>query len=175
MVFLRSCPKLCGRGRAIRKKRNLHMDSTLAKILGLLATANLVGQLSVDWMFDVDAATFQTYYCVLLRGLTRYPEALRVFAPCAAMAVAGLKTLVSAQRNALDVASTVTLATVGLFSFGNSVVLVSSRVCPRGEGREALATWHLLIFAVLGSSLACQVGSLLRTIRPKTPEEVKGD
>ena len=57
-------------------------------VVGLIATGDLLGMLSVDAIFDVekDATVFKLYYCCLLNSMSRFPEVMRVALPCLLLA-----------------------------------------------------------------------------------------
>ena len=57
-------------------------------VVGLIATGDLLGMLTVDAIFDVekDVSVFKAYYCTLLDSMSRFPEVLRVALPCLLLA-----------------------------------------------------------------------------------------
>ena len=71
--------RLPRRAMAPKKTAYYARAHALRTAMALMAMADLVGQLSVDMVFDTaDFETFEKYYCTLLESLTKFPQFLRV-------------------------------------------------------------------------------------------------
>jgi hypothetical protein len=153
--------------------------------VALLATVSMLGQLSVDMIFDTSSAAtiedFRAYYCTLLQSFEYMPEVFRVGFPCLALALgltlSALSELSDKFSQAGAVAGTcgrslhhvfagLVLCVAGLPCFYFSVAVAETACFEENDNGEStewleskrheMARWHVCIFLVLATSLALQ-------------------
>ena len=141
-------------------------------VVVLVAMGDLIGQLSVDLIFDnfTDVNVFKSYYCTLLVSLNKWPQILRVAAPCGLLALSGGTNALSSARTKVDLFSAGLLMSVGAVAFAKSVHVVDELCSAQGAVetlQASLLRWHLLIAAVFFFAFSSQLLSLIAVLLAK--------
>ena len=155
-------------------------------VCAMVAVGDLIGQLSVDLIFDTgrNLDAFRSYYCVLLASLSQFPQLIRVAAPCLVLTVSGSWNVLCASRNSGDLAAAAVAIFGGLVAFSRSVSIVeglcaattTTTTTEKAAAQTSLARWHFFIGVVLAATLACLSLSLRRdhlAATTTTPEQKK--
>ena len=135
-------------------------------IIGLVGTGNLLGQLSVDAVFDVSDAVedqvFKSYFCALLDSMNG-PAVARVLLPVGAIAACVATNALAPGRSVGDIIAAGVPGTVGLFVFAQSVSAVSAMCAGEitaGDGRGRVARLHVGVAFIMATCLAGQLFGL---------------
>mmetsp|Transcript_29915 Transcript_29915/g.96538 ORF Transcript_29915/g.96538 Transcript_29915/m.96538 type:complete len:152 (-) Transcript_29915:721-1176(-) len=134
----------------------------LRTVVALVAMGDLIGQLSADLIFDTaEAKVFEAYYCTLLSSLSKFPQVLRVLAPCSLLGVSGGLNALAPTRTTQDLATAALLLSVGAVAFASSVRAVDGLCGGEAVAQSLLLKWHLVIAVVFAISMTLQLSSLL--------------
>ena len=108
----------------------------------------------------------QSYYCTLLPTFLEFPGCLRLL--CLPITAIGVGSRCLLYTTTSDIATAVLLATVGSYSFYNTLTLALYSLCSSTPSLSGSATlksmllWHYVILAALVVGLALQISVLVQ-------------
>lgn len=139
----------------------------VAAVLCLLATGDLLGQLSVDAVFDTgDDRVFKDYFCLLLESMNGV-GILRVAIPCVTLATCLSMNALGPGRSTGDFIAAGVPSTVGLAIFSRTVGVVTDMCAGKIgslQAQSTVASLHIGVAVILTTCLVGQLFGLSHTM-----------